>query len=275
MANVTTNWNNGAGTALIGTAGNWDGGLPTSDDRCYFLKMNDGQNPPQGTAAQMDDLTLIDADLVMVGEGYTKTIGGSGTPMEICADLVWYRGTSGKLWLKEGTAAGGTDLVLVDSTSSDPLSHDCIALDGATFVQVDVIRGMATLLTGCTITTLNVGLLGTSSQAKCVINAGTITVTTLNLYSGIITNSQALATVNLYGGIFTQALGVNTTTNIFGGRCNLNVAGTYTTIKVYPGATLDLSQDGSRKIVTNMYEYPGSTVIGRELLKVTNNMISV
>lgn len=273
MANVTTNWNNGAGTALIGTAGNWDGGLPTSDDRLYFLKMNDGQNPPSGTAAQMDDLTLIDADLVMVGEGYTKTIGGSGTPMEISADLVWYRGSAGKLWYKDG--GGTTDLILVDSTASDPLGHDCIALDGATMTQVEVMRGMCTILTGATITTLKVGILGANSPAKCVINAGTITISAANLHSGLVTNNQALASVYVYGGIWTQALGVNTTMNILGGRVNLNVAGTYATIYLYPGATLDLSQDGSRKIVTNMYEFPGSTIIGRELLKVTNNMISV
>ena len=94
--------------------------------------------------------------------------------------------------------------------------------------------------------------------------------------SGLVTNNQAFAAVNIYGGVWTQTLGVlgSTALKIFGGRCNLNVAGTYTNVHLLPGAILDLSQDGSRKIITNFYEHKGSIVIGRELLKVTNNMLS-
>jgi hypothetical protein len=272
MADVTNNWTGGAADGDLNTAGNWSAGAaPGANDRAYWLKENTGGVPP---TADMASLTAIDLDLGMVGEGYTQTIGGSGSELDISADLWIYRGTSGKLWLKDG--AGTTDYVLVDSTAADPLNHDCVALTGATFTHVNAIRGKVTLLTGVTVTTLNAGAIGASPQSHVVINAGTITVTTANLYSGLVTNSQALATVNIHGGAWTQSLGVlgSTALHVHAGRCNLNVAGTYTNVHVYPGAILDLSQDGSRKIITNFYEHKGATIIGRELLKVTNNMLS-
>lgn len=271
MADVSTYWTNGSADNDLNTAGNWAGGAPGANDRAYFIA---DYNGVAGPTVDMASLTAIDLDLLLVGEGYTRTIGGSGSELDISADLAWYRGAAGKLWLKEG--GGTTDLVLVDSTAADPLNHDCVALTGATFTQVDLLRGYLTLLTGVTVTTLNVGKFNSpSSEAKCVINAGTITVTNFKQYSGLTTNNQALTTVDIFGGIFSQALGVDTTVNVYGGRANLNTAGTYTNVRAYPGSIVDFSQSGGRKIVTNMYEYPGSTIIGRELLKVTNNLISV
>jgi len=273
MADVTNNWI-GTGTAGDLTAvANWStGATPGANDRAYWLKENTGVSGPQ---SNMAGLTAIDLDAGIVGEGYTQSIGGSGTEFDISADLWIYRGSAGKLWLKDG--AGTTDLIIIDSTSSDPLNHDCFSFTGATATKMLIQRGKGTILTGATVTDLEVSSRTKGAiEAHCVINPGTITITRSLQEAGLVTCSQALADVKIYGGEWNQILGVlgSTMLDVRGGRCNLKVAGTYTNVTVRPGAILDVSQDGSRKIITNFYEHPGSIVIGRELLKVTNNMLN-
>lgn len=243
----------------INAAGNWGDGVPTADDVCAFLLENTG---PAGPGASMAAHTLIDLNGIYVGPGYTKDIGGSGNHFEVSADVVHYNGTSGKLWLKEGTAAGATDHVICDSSSPSPLTHDCLQLAASTFARLAVIRGLCTLETGCTVTAINVGTRNANTaEANLIINAGANAPTTVTQGSGIVSCMVNPTTLVVFGGEWTQASGgsVITTLEVWGGNVILQVGGTYATVRHF-GGTIDCTKGGGVHTFTNYMRVPlGST----------------
>jgi hypothetical protein len=204
--------------------------------------------------------TLVDVNSIFVGPGYTLSIGGTGAHFDIVADKVHYQGSTGKLWLKDGT--GTTDRVVVDSTDSIPLAHDCLSLAGDTFTRLTVLRGMATIESGCTVTNIIVGSrnLGVT-ESKLVINAGADSPTTAQQWAGIVVSNANPTTLIMFGGVWTQDITVITNIIMYGGRLNLNFGGTYASVQHY-GGVIDVSQRGGQKVFTQYERTPGAVLIG-------------
>jgi len=249
-------WTGGAADGDLNTAGNWSPAAPVSNESALFLSDYTGV---AGPTVDMASLTAVDLDLLFVGPGYTQTIGGSGSEFDISADRVHYQGASGKLWYKDG--AGTTDLIICDSTAADPVNHDCLAVTGATNTMLSVLRGKCTI-TGGTVTRATIGARNVgSTEAHLVVNSGVTISTSIYQYGGFVTCSVNPALAIVTAGTWTQNTAAITTLEVWGGRVNLNFAGTYTTVRHY-GGIIDLTQAGGIKTFTNYYKYPGAVLIG-------------
>lgn len=242
-------------------AGNFSDGVPTAGDNLEFLAENDS---PAGPTTNPAAHTLILLNLLYVGPGYTKTMGGSGAHIQIASEVVHYRGRTGKLWLKEGSNAGGTANVICDSTDSNPLSHDCMQLTcGATagpdlFDRLAVIRGLCTLESGCAVTDITVGSRnGNVAEGKLVVNAGATSPTSVTMNQGIGSCLVNPTTLRVFGGTWTQEAGgaVITTLEVWGGRVNLLTGGTFTTVRHF-GGTIDCESGGGLHTFTNYMRVP-------------------
>ena len=236
-------------------AGNFSDGIPTAGDNLLFLAENDSVPGPTLNPAAS---TLILLNLFYVGSGYTKTMGGSGAHIQISSELVHYRGRTGKLWLKEGTAAGGTANVVCDSTDPSPLTHDCLQLADGLFDRLAVIRGWTTLESGCAVTDITVGTRnGNTSESKLVINSGATAPTSVTMNQGVgscLVNPTKLV---IFGGTWTQEAGgaVATTIEIWGGRVNFLTGGTFANVRHF-GGIIDCESGGGLHTFTNYTRIP-------------------
>lgn len=251
-------WTGTAGDGVLNGATNGLAAL-VSTDNIRFIKANTGQPGPSATMAAF---TAVAANLIHVMDGYSQSIGGSGTEFDISATKVWYQGKTGKLWYKDG--GGTTAWVIVDSTDPNPLSHDCLGLTGTTTTLLDVIRGSATIHGG-TVTNFVVDSRNQhNAESQLTINAGVTISTSGVLKRGIVTSNVSIPTVRVDGGTWTQGTTVTGTTVIdaAGGRLNINFGGTYAKIIARPGSFIDFTQDGGLKLVTDLYIHPGAILKG-------------
>ena len=251
-------WTGGAADNDLNTAGNWSPAAPASTEAALFTSEYTGV---AGPTVDMASLTAVDLALLWVGPGYTQTIGGSGAELDISANKVHYQGTSGKLWYKDG--GDSTDVIICDSTAADPVSHDCLAVTGATNTLLNVLRGKCTV-TGGTVTRATVGARNSgSTEAYLVVNSGVTITTDITQYGGLCTSLVNPTYARVFGGTWTQSAGgaIITDLEVFGGRVNLNVAGTYVRVRHY-GGIIDLTNAGGVKTFTNYWKYPGAVLIG-------------
>lgn len=243
MAN--NNWT-GALNDGDNAAGNWSGNhTPTTGEDVLVAAESIGYpgctvNPAASAAILINSLVF--------GAGYTRTWGGSGAHFEISAEYVLYQGSEGKLWLKEGSNAGGTNTVVCDSSSSNPFEHDCLQLADTLFDRLLLRRGITTLESGCAVTDVKVGTPGGGTEAKLVINAGVTTPTKVTMLSGVGVNgisAAALTALDIHGGDWTQSAGSNviTTLNVFGGIVRLYTGGTFAEIN-HHGGIIDATRGG-------------------------------
>jgi hypothetical protein len=209
----------------------------------------------------MATLTAVDADLIEVMRGVTYNIGGSGNHIDISADKVSVRSTAGKLWYKDG--AGITDWVVIDSTSSNPLAHDCFSYTGATITHLDLLRGWGTIESGATVTAFVVGSEQSGqTEAKLTIDAGATSLPLGMVYSGIVSASTAVGIVRIAGGDWTQLIGVPTTVEQYGGRSTWKKSGTITTVYAFANSVLDFTQADGVTTITTLYKHPSARVLG-------------
>jgi hypothetical protein len=243
-------------------AGNFSDGVPTAGDDLKALSENTSQVGPTANPAAH---TLILLNSLYIGPGYTQTWGGSGAHIQISSEIVIYQGTAGKLWLKEGTNAGGTANVVCDSSSSSPLSHDCLQLTDTLFDRLAVIRGMCTLESGCAVGDITLGSRnGNTVESKLVINTGAVAPTgRVTVHNGIGSCSIQPTTLIMLGGTWIQEAGgaIPTTIEMWGGNLVLKTGGTCTTGRHF-GGTIDCTQGGGLHTFTNYFRLPGAVLLG-------------
>ena len=242
-------------------AGNFSDGVPTAADDLKALAENSGQPGPTANPAAH---TLILLNTLYIGPGYTQTWGGSSAHIQISSEVVHYQGTSGKLWLKEGTNAGGSANVICDSSSSSPFTHDCLQLADTLFDRLAVIRGWTTLESGCAVTDITLGSRNSNTvESKLVINTGATAPTSVTCHSGVGSSLVNATKLVMFGGTWTQEAGgaVITTIEIWGGNLILKTGGTFTTVRHF-GGTIDCTQGGGLHTFTNYFRLPGAVLLG-------------
>lgn len=220
-----------------------------SDNEVFFPP-----TAPNGPATSMATWTAVDADLVQVMRGVAYSLGTSGAPMDISADKMEYLGTSGKWWIKDGGAT--TDWVVINSTSRNPIDHDCFNLTGATFTHLDVMRGAGTIAAAGTVTNFIV-----APEGKLTIEASA-TITLGMLDGGIVLASAAVPTARISGGSWTQILGVPTTIDQTGGQSVWKKSGTITTVYARANSVLDFTQADGVVTITTLHKHPSAKILG-------------
>lgn len=257
---ASNHWQVGTG-GDFNAAGNFSDGIPTAGDDLKFLAENTSVAGPTANPAASAAILL---NMFYVGPGYTQTMGGSGAHIQISSELVHYQGTSGKLWLKEGSNAGGTANVVCDSSSSDPVAHDCLQLTDTLFDRLAVIRGWCTLESSCAVTDIALGSRNTNaSESKLVINTGATAPTSVTCQSGIGSCMVNATKLVMFGGTWTQEAGgaVITTIEMWGGNLVLKTGGTFTTVRHF-GGTIDCTRGGGLHTFTNYFRLPGAVLLG-------------
>ena len=262
MAGTQNNWLGATTPGDFNVAANFsDGATPSAGDDLKALAENDSVAGPTANPASSAAILL---NMLYIGPGYTKTWGGSGAHIQISSELVHYQGTSGKLWLKEGTNAGGTANVVCDSSSSSPILHDCLQLTDSLFDRLAVIRGICTLESSCAVADITVGSRnGTSSESKLVVNSGATAPTSVTMHSGIGSCMVNATKLVMFGGTWTQEAGgaVITTIEMWGGNLILKTGGTFTTVRHF-GGTIDCTLGGGLHTLTNYFRLPGAILLG-------------
>lgn len=232
--------------------------LPVDDDELFFPS-----TAPVGPAVNMAGQTGVDCDLINVLPGVTYSIGGSGNHLEMSADKLHYQGTSGKLWFKDTNGADITDWAVVDSSSNDPIAHDCFSFTGATITHLDILRGYATIESGATVTEFIVGSRNANvTESKLVIDAGATSLPLGIQYAGIVNASTAVGITRVSGGTWTQLVGVPTTLECHGGQYIGRKSGTITTCYAMAGAVLDFTQSDGVTTITTLFKHPRAIVRG-------------
>lgn len=251
----------GAVPAALADNDNWSPvNNPVSDDEMHFLSLGVGTRPSD----EMDDLTAVDADLIYVGPLWGVDIGGTGSGnaghMQISADKVDIKSYAGTTYYTDGD--GTTDWVVLDSTASAPLDHNCFSLGGGTVSHLDCLRGKGTIENGATLTQFICGYRNPgSTESKLVLSTGS-TVTTGLQYGGIVEANVAVATSEVWGGVWTQIAGLPTTLRCMGGQYIHKITGTITTLIAGAGANLDFTQSNGVVTVTTLHKHPTATIKG-------------
>lgn len=238
---------------LWATAANWSGAsVPVSGDDLMF----DGnanyavESSPAGAADDFDSITIT-------------------------SDFAYDFGTSGAHIIFSGAADNGADLLSIDASScptyckitglfpdttilgSGTAATSCVI--SGTFTLLNLIKGTVTVVTGSTITTMNMLYSSTqASDSNITIPTG-CTVTNIFQRGGVATCGSAIATrLDLDAGTFTHTDGNTGTLNQRGGTYYWNAEGhTITQVNLF-GGTLDCRDNGSAKTITNMDMWPSS-----------------
>jgi hypothetical protein len=262
MAGTQNNWLGATTAGDFNVAANFsDGATPSAGDDLKFLAENTSVAGPTANPAASAAILL---NMFYVGPGYTQTMGGSGAHIQISSEFVHYQGTSGKLWLKEGTNAGGTASVVCDSSSSSPLLHDCLQLTDTLFDRLAVIRGWCTLESSCAVTDITLGSRNSNTvESKLTINTGATAPGSVTVHQGIgscLVNATKLV---MFGGTWTQESGgaVITTIEMWGGNLILKTGGTFANVRHF-GGTIDATQGGGLHTFTNYFRMPGAVLLG-------------
>jgi hypothetical protein len=249
----------GSAPTDVGDIDNYSGAvsIPASTDELFYP-----QTAPVGPSVNaLTALAAVDLNLLSVMRGVTYSLGGSGNHLTVDADKVDYRGTSGKLWLKSGSNT--TDWVIINSTASDPLAHDCFSFTGATLTHLDLLRGWGTLEASSTVTEFIVGQLGLGvTEAKLTIDGSATSLPLGIQYAGIVSASSAVTTVEIHGGTWSQLAGVPTTIKQSSGMSIWKKSGTITTVYALKDAVLDFTQADGVTTITTLYKHPTARVLG-------------
>lgn len=188
MAAFDSRWT-GAVDGAWGTAGNWDGGVPTAGQRVLIA---DNTRAIDGS-----DQSAADLAYVVVDEAYDKTIGSDGSPIILAAARVVFRG-SGAMFIK-ADGAGIDDLVIDCPTNQVAVNVDANLTD---LTNLHIIRGNVTIKGSAgTIAVVKVKYRNDrDSDVILTISTGITGITTLEQDGGRITSSGAITTARLRGG---------------------------------------------------------------------------
>lgn len=246
-------WNNGAGTRALSTAGNWNtGAAPTTGDNAFFIADFKDVGAPNSSMTGLTDTMAT----VSVGDGYTAEIGGAGNHavLETSGKIV-HKGT-GTFWLKAGIA-GIAELVLDVTGGANLPSGKHLSLGTTNTVALAFIkRGAMVHESGGVVTRYKMGSPDVpANDGRLTIDAGGTVSTDLMQWGGNVDANANVPTLHLHAGTYNQLAGlISTAGHIWGGQCNLKVAGTYPRLDVYDGI-LDCLQGGGVKIITDLYVY--------------------
>lgn len=252
---VDGNWTNTA---------NWSGGsVPVSTDDVFIA------NSSQDIITNLNQSAVALASLT-IDATYTGKIGAASTYLQIDATTLTIGRQTGnvnatgssRLHLK-GTYT--TAVVLDTAVSSADTGYPPLCFAG-TITTLHVRGGsvgiaVLTPTETATATTINITQ-SSSAQVSPVVTMGSVTNTTINLDSGILTSraSATCTTANVRGGTYrVEGTNAHTTATVEGGSLVYNGTGTITNLIVY-SATADFSNDTRAKTITNCNAYKGATL---------------
>lgn len=230
-------------------AGNWlSGSAPVASDNIFFV------------ADYNIDLTAgLDQSAVTYGKliieaGYTGKIGTKIDYLQIPCTDVDFKG-SGESYIDVSSSAID---IRVDGTAAAPTGKSGLYLKGSAIDEINVISG-------------SVGVASkageTATLTTIVLNGGAVvvgdgcTLTNATVYGGELNLQASVTTLKIYNGSVTMSeAGAVTTLTLFNGSHTHNGTGTISTANV-EGGKLDLYRSGLARTVTTLNLEPGGGII--------------
>lgn len=254
----------GAVSDDINVAGNWNGGVPAGGADDIIVP----ETAARGMQTSMTALVNTTGSWY-VHPGFKFNIGATANQLLISVGKFVDHG-SGETWLKDDD--GTTAEVQVNKPAG------LIHLDGNTITNIRILKGHVFLDAGLGATALlEVGHAGDAvNDARVSIAVSGSTITALNQWGGHVKCGALITAATLHRGVLEQSndnLAI-TTLNLYGGLCKYNSTATLATAYARGGA-LDLLDDAQAKVITDLWEYPGSKVIedDGDLVTITNRHI--
>ncbi len=231
------------------TAGNWNGGVPVSNDDAIVPSV-----ATRSMDAGMDQSGAVDLDSLVVHRGYAGNIGSSGNPLKIAADKVLFMG-AGEFWFENDIT---TDDVRIIAATPQTV----VNLGGDTITSIAILRGKVTIdgTTGA-IADLNVGYFTDRlNDSRVTIAASAGTLTSLFQDGGKLWAGNTITTAHAHAGELTKqgTTSIVTLEQHMGANVIYNSSGTITLARLR-GGTLDLTQTGDVKAITTLWLFPDST----------------
>lgn len=252
----------GATSSDWGTAGNWNGGVPTAGNNVYIADQDDAITGVPAAAAG------INYALVEVGPNFTGTIADSASPLHVgSVTTINYKGLLCEAcYLNVDTG----DTVTTLNIDGSAVASNALTLGGPGTVTTALVRaaGMFRISSSAVVTNLNIP----EGNPQVFVTSGA-SLTNANLSGGVVNNEAALTTLNLSQGTW-QHQGETTynitTLNILGGIFRFwSSGGTITTVNLY-GGLLDLNGGkGLPRTISTLNRYGGTVDRGGQGSTVT------
>lgn len=259
---ATKSWQSVSSTDWA-TAGNWNGGVPTSNDHAIVNG---------GVSIAGYDASAVDLDSLNIGPDFTGAIGSTGSYLIVAGDLVNIKTTTQAsirgardIYLDTG-GTYTSDVVYIDSTAV----NQTIYLKG-TITDLMVNHGRVVLVSG-TVAELHVVWDGTGTAPTVEIQTPTITLANVHRYGGTVRMTQAgtVTTTRQNGGDFEATAGTLTNAYVSGGALRDTTTTTTTLLHIYPGGRVDYRSNVAGKTVTTTEVYgSGELLYDKELVRIT------
>ena len=246
------------------TAANWSAGsVPVASDDLIFT--NSYNNPmtegvDQGTTAFSS---------FYVEAGYTAQIGSFESPLISDVSKFDYHG-GGVIWVKLGASGG----IPVNVTNSGATAN------GAWGVNIDGDVSTLSVSGGSVAVNVEAGFSGSltalhSMGGQTVLGSNLTAVTSVDVLGGVVETRESVPTVRVYSGTFktADAAAITTKLSVYGGDCVLNGTGTIADILLDSdgGSTLDFTQTGISRTVTNIKNNGGVVVYNPNVITFTTD----
>jgi len=249
-----TRWT-GASSGSWTTAGNWSAGVPDGSGGSYDPVVF----PASSTQAVTADHTAqnaVDMSALYLQRGFNADIGSAGNELYISAGNVYHFG-GGALHLKAGDAAVDDVYIDAEPASGTTLSASLVGTGTTDFTNIHLIRGVTTISsTVTTITLLEVGQRSSVGDVT-LTKSGTATITTMDMWSGVVTNNGVITTLLMGGGTLTQLTSAAGTIKQTGGLIRWGADANVTTLYLRAG-TFDARCIGGRARRSSVARVPRS-----------------
>lgn len=242
---------------------NWGGTKPVSNDVAIFPEAQSGS-----VTTGLDQGT-VDLDLLYIHPGYTGSIGLTGSPLHISADLVIHEGP-GPLFIESDANAVANKIDELRINCANPATIVEIGsnpADAGDVVKIIANRGNVTVKANISLDAaarIECGHMGNvDSDLNLSIIAGAGTLATMLQSGGRVTSDDIITLLHKSAGMLIQDTAAIITAEHYGGSTWYNdraVGGDGITYRLR-GGTLDLMRTGDEKTLSTLETHHGSTLI--------------
>lgn len=250
---------------------NWSGNKPDGSGGSHDPVTFPASSSQAVTTGHTNE-NAVDCSTILIQPGFDASIGSAGNELYISTGNLYHYG-GGELHLKAGDNRVNDVYIDANPASSTTLSASLVGTGTTDFENINLVRGVVTIGSATTdIARLSVGR-RTGASDVSLTNSGTMTITSMDMWSGTAVNNGAVTTLLMSGGTLTHLTSAVTTVKQFGGRINWGSTSNVTTLYLY-GGTFDARYNNAEFTISTLYMWPGATFIEGPRTTVTTRIVA-
>lgn len=247
--------------SLYDVAGSWQNGIPTTGDNAIFPMTNSNDITDPGNAADGIDLALL-----ATMPGFKGSLGTTGDPIEGATALLHVMGIGDVFWnCAAHTAGQDVNEARIEAGNPDAVIElGGQSGDAGEFDLIEFMSGRLTLKTGIAFKSGMV-LSMASARASLIIESGAAALPRLEQYGGMSKPANIVTEHIMWGGTCIKESNKTGIIKLGGGARMVynhpSVGAEVTLVIVGPGSIFDLMQNGEKKVIDKLIEWPGAKVL--------------